>query len=352
MKKLLAENCVFPDYTASTFSISKEFNNDSISSEDLKQIIKISKNTAPGINRISYKLIKLLTDDQIEILAKLLTKMCNHSSFPSHWNLIKVIPIKKPNKEGTETSDYRIISLLNVIYKIFNKHLKNIFSKIITRNNLLPENSFGFRNGIGINEFSTVMVNQLELNKQTNYITAVISIDLEKAFDKVNTNVLLNRLKTMKFPNKYIYWIKEMLSNRNLVIEHLNHKAEITLNNGVPQGDVLSPLLFNLYSTIIHTLQTDDIKIFQYADDFSILVRDKTAASLNLKANRILCSLKILLQSLNFTINFTKCKYMCLNLRPFQFINISIFNDIIKEEQDIKILGIIFDNKINFVKHL
>lgn len=122
--------------------------------------------------------------------------------FLSSWNEIKAIAISKPGKDVNNIQNYRVISLQNVIYKVFNKHLKIIFNKFIATNKLIPNNSFGFRSGVGVNEFSVDVVKTLENNIKNKYITVAVSIDLEKAFDRVNTNKLVNMMRVMGFEDK------------------------------------------------------------------------------------------------------------------------------------------------------
>lgn len=350
LKKLMLHNYAH-NAKCINFNYLREYNNDEITAQEITKIINNNKNTAPGENGISNKILKFLSEDQITILAKLLQKMWNAQEFPNNWNLIKAITFKKPGKDETQFSSYRIISLLNVIYKVFNKYLKSKLNEIISNNNLLPENSFGFRFGRGTNEFTVSLVQTVEQNKKNQYITAIISIDLQKAFDTINLTVLVNSLMDMKIDKKYIFWITQMLSNRHLKLCHNGFNSQICLNDGIPQGDVLSPILFNLYTATIHQLQSEDIIILQYADDFAFLIRDKDSSTLNLKANMLMCNLNILLNTLNFNINTNKTKYMCNNNSIFSPLIISISNDIIKQEIELKILGIIIDNNLKFVKH-
>lgn len=327
------------------------YNTDIIDSNEIKSIIHSNKNTAPGLNHISNSILKMLNERQIETLTKLLNDMWNKQSFPKTWNEVKGITFAKPGKDANNLENYRVISLQNVIYKVFNKHLKRIFNEIIISKSLLPKDSYGFRGGVGVNEFAVNMVKQLEQNKREKYYTVVISMDLEKAFDRVNTDTLINMMSSMGFDDKYLYWIYQMLTNRKLILQNNEFKANIILNDGVPQGDVLSPLLFNLYTSKIHTFQREDIRILQYADDITIIIKDKNITELNTKANQVICSIKLYLATLNFNINFSKTKFMCLNLSIFQRIDLNIFNDVIMEERELKILGIIFDNKMQFIKN-
>lgn len=341
-------NFVYPNFNVSTL----RYNNDQIDYNEIKKIIKDSKNTAPGINNISNQVLKILNDEQIIKLNTLLQNMWNNQKFPKHWHIIKAVAFVKPGKDPQQLENYRVISLLNVIYKIFNKYLKNKLNEIIDTNQLIPKNSFGFRAGVGTNEFAVNLVKSLEENKQNNYITAVVSIDLQKAFDNVNINKLISIMNDMGFDNKYLYWITQMLSNRCLKLDSNGKSGEICISEGVPQGDVLSPLLFNLYTAGIHELQNNNIQIIQYADDFTFLIKGEDSTTVNTETNRFLCRLQITLNSLNLNMNASKSKFMCHNFKNnFSPLIIRMSNEVIKEYKDLTILGITIDNKLKFGKH-
>lgn len=88
---------------------------------DVERIIRTNKNTAGGLNRINNKILKLLSTEQIVILTKHLQNMWNDQTFPQSWNKIKAIAFAKVNKPRDDLRNYRVISLLNVLHKLFNK---------------------------------------------------------------------------------------------------------------------------------------------------------------------------------------------------------------------------------------
>lgn len=102
-------------------------------------------------------------------MSKLLQKMWNNQDLPASWKFIKAIAIPKPGKDIHNIENYRVISLLNVIYKLFNKHLKNKIDKIINLKKIIPEHSFGFRNGTGTNEFGVTLTKAIEDNIKNKY---------------------------------------------------------------------------------------------------------------------------------------------------------------------------------------
>lgn len=332
-------------------SVDKQLNNDIVSSSQISEIINSNKNTAGGINNISNKILKMLSQDQIEILTKHLNNAFNKQVFPKSWKQIKAIAFPKPNKDESNINNYRIISLLNVFHKLFGKIIKAKVLEHINNENLLPQDSYGFRGGVGINEYCIRLVQILEQNKKCKYISAVITIDIAKAFDKVNSNTLLAQMEQMAFDKKYLYWISESIRSREITIGNDQLIVTKTISEGVPQGDVLSPILFNLYTTTIHNLKDCDTEILQYADDFTFIIKDRNINEIINKCNIIMTKIKQSLDNLNFKINVDKCKYMFFNCKNDVNVQVTLDNVPIKREDSLKILGVTFDQNLNFYKH-
>lgn len=200
--------------------------------EDVIEIINRNKNSAGGINNVSNKIKKMLNYEHIKTLTNHFNKMWNNQCFPE--------------------SNYRIISLLNVLHKTFSKLIKQLICNFINQHQLLPDDAYGFREGVGCNEYAVRLTQLIEKNNKDNFKTIILTIDITKAFDKVNTNILLKTLTNMKMERKYVYWIMELLRYRRITIGEDDCAAHLTASEGLPQGDILSPILFNLYTVELH----------------------------------------------------------------------------------------------------
>lgn len=145
-------------------SINDEY--ERITAEEIGMVIKNKKNTAPGINKISYKILKMLPITHFAKLSELFNKIIAGNKIPLNWKKIKIIPILKTNKNPNELSSYRPISLINVIAKLFNKLLVYRINKHIEENNLLSEFSFGFRNGKSTHNCLESLINEIKVKKK------------------------------------------------------------------------------------------------------------------------------------------------------------------------------------------
>lgn len=286
---------------------------------------------------------------QVDTLARHLQRAWNQQMFPEKWKIIKAVAFPKANKPADNLNNYRIISLLNVFHKVFSKVIKNKLNEHIQMKNLLPEDSYGFREGRGINEYGVRLVQTLENNTKENLASVVIAIDISKAFDRVKLTTLIRMLRKMDVEEKFIYWISEGMKNRELNLTNNQNVAKLKLI--VPQGDVLSPMLFNLYTTEVHKIQNEHTVVLQYADDFTIIVKDKNLTDLNFRANLVMRKINNILDTLNFKINPDKCQFMTYNSNPLHVMQIFLNNIRISDVATIKILGITYDQKLNFKAH-
>ena len=170
---------------------------------------------------------------------------------PEQLKLAMVIPIYK--KEDPEIfSNYRPVSLLPCFSKILERLVFNRCMDYINKNNLLNEKEFGFRSNYSIYMAVIKLVDKITNAVERNEPTLGIFLDLSKAFDTINHNVLLYKLEYYSFRGVAPEWFKNFVSNRKQFVRYRMHDSDHEIiNQGDPQGIILGPLLFILYITDI-----------------------------------------------------------------------------------------------------
>lgn len=315
--------------------------------DKIKELILKTRNSAPGTDQISNQLLKNLDSEFIFQLVNLFNNIWNTQKQPKTWKVIKVIGIPKPGKDHTDIKNYRPISMLPAHLKLFNTIVKDKIDKHISVKNILPNRCFGFRKGKSINDLFFDLLSVAENGRKKKLKQAILTIDLSAAFDQVSRIILVKLLKDLNFEDRICYWIDQFLSNRILKYDD----SEIVTSEGLPQGSILSPILFNVYTKNLHKLNTEFIKIFQYADDFTILIQAKTQADLKTEIEKFLVLLNEELRKINLKINFEKCYILNLFSNNTYFSSINFSGRRVEVVKDTKILGITVDNKLNFNKH-
>ena len=219
-----------------------------ITTQDVMCIIsKLPNKKSTGYDEISTETIKILSAVISPTLSLIINNCILNGTVPDEMKVSKIKPLFKKG-DVTLLNNYRPISLLPCVSKIFEKVLFNQLYEYFERNDLLTQHQYGFRKNHST-EFAAMelidrVANLLELGK----IPFNLYIDLSKAFDVLNHDILLSKLEFYGINELTIKLIKNYLSNRSQFCQYYDASSDIVLTNiGVPQGSILGPLLFSIY---------------------------------------------------------------------------------------------------------
>ena len=197
------------------------------------------------------------------------------------WKSGKVIFLRKEGKPSYNvTSAFRPITITSYVAKLLERVLECRLRKYVEDKGVLPTAQHGFRKGRSTGTYICNMIRALQHNRNTKQLTAGLFIDLQKAFDSVWVNGLLYRLANLGIVGKFLTVITSFLKPRYVQIKVNDYTSgPLPCHVGVPQGSVLSPLLFAIY---IHDMldNTSGLQL-QYADDCSILVSAESEQELS-----------------------------------------------------------------------
>ena len=304
------------------------------------------------------------------IISPTLSKLFNNcmmlGHFPEMLKTGKITPIfKKGNKELIE--NYRPVSTLPIFGKILEKIIYSRLYSFFTSKGILTDSQFGFRKG---HSTTHAIHHSVDIIKQAHKLkkhVIGVFIDLSKAFDTLEHNILLHKLNNSGIRGNANQLIGSYLAGRKQYTNYSGHHSDtLTVLFGVPQGSVLGPLLFLLYiNDIVNCFNGDGCKFVLYADDTNIFIIDESRESASAKANVILQSVHSFMKSNLLHINLSKCCYMyfkppsrkhfgtCARTRPYKRIpKITINGHTIKEVDQTKFLGITIDNKLTWLPHV
>lgn len=324
--------------------------------KELQEICHTFKNNkSPGMDNIQNIVLKNMPTEFFNILAKVFNFYITDGVFPEIFKTAKVIPVLKKGKDPMLPSSYRPISLLSSLDKLFEKVLYSRIMDFAENNNIINSKQFGFRK-----EHSTVhqikrVVNIIENNKALRLSTGAVLLDVEKAFDSIWHDGMIYKLSDLNFPIYTQKIIKSFLNKRSFSVYVENTSSEIrNIPAGLPQGSVLSPLLYSIYTSDIDIKRNHEAAF--YADDSMILCKGKLSNAITKQLSECLKRAEKYFNKWKIKINHEKTQAIIFpfNKSPKRIPNadLQMHGNIIEIKNSIKYLGVIIDSKLTFRENI
>ena len=279
----------------------------------------------------------------------------NSGVFPERWKVAKIIPLFKGGDREC-VSNYRPVSLLPLPGKLLEKIVHKRVVKFWDDNNFLSNEQGGFRKGHSTVSTIADLTDDLFKNINEGYTTIASFVDLSKAFDTDNTQILLNKLQHAGIRGNVLNWCIDYLSKRyQCTFANSKKSGLLPVTCGVPQGSVLGPLFFLVHVNDIQgavlncgiKLYTDDTVLYQTGVN---CLEASTKLQVSMNQFRDWCDVNAL------TINASKTKVMAFasrsKVKKCQDIDIRLDNKKLKLVPYFKYLGITLDSTLNFSKHI
>ncbi len=317
---------------------------------------KLNIHKAPGADRISGRVLRELPRFGIIWLTRIYNAVVRLQHFPALWKVAKIIMLLKSGKPPTELQSYRPISLLSVFSKTFEKLLHHRLLQMLPPD-ALPDHQFGFRAQHAttdqLSRVATTIIQSLE-SKQ---FCAAAFLDVAQAFDKVWHDGLLFKLGLL-LPSNVCALLRSYLTDRSFfVVYGLHHSTPRPITAGVPQGSVLGPLLYALFTADLPDLSSMDSEasstvLATFADDTALL-------AISPDYSKAVADLQV---SLDAVMEWTRRWRICINshksvnttfaLRPHGHLPVLLDGAIIPYHSTAKYLGVHLDERLSYAHHV
>ena len=318
--------------------------------------LSATNNTAPGPDNISYEILRHLPQESLTVLLNVFNKVWTTQSFPDSWRLATVIPIPKPGKDHTDASNYRPISLTSCLCKLMEKMVNRRLVWFLEHTKSLSDLQCGFRkNRTTVDHLVRLESFIREAFVKGEHMVAIF-FDLEKAFDTTWKFGILKDLHNLGLRGHLPLFIREFLKDRSFQVKVGSAISDPqNQEEGVPQGSILSPILFEIkINSIVNTLR-QNVDCSLYVDDFLVCYRSKCKMhiierQLQLQLDR----LKVWADLNGFTFSPSKtfAVHFCLKHSCVRDPDLYINNKKLEVRVQARFLGVIFDRKLNFLPHV
>jgi hypothetical protein len=315
---------------------------------------KCKHKKSTGDDGISMTLLKQLCEDVCIPIAKLVNKSLQQGVVPDAMKLARVIPIYKA-KSKQEFSNYRPISLLSNISKVLEKVIHKRMYAFLVKHDILYSNQFGFRpKHSTIDAIVTFTCDALRgIDNKASCLS--VYLDLSKTFDTINHDILLKKLNHYGIRGVALRWFKSYLSQRTQYVSYKGVESEhYDISYGVPQGSVLGPLLFIIYSNDIPNAITHR-KTVLFADDTTIYCIGKNLHQLQSQMNQDLGQLNNWFRANQLSVNASKTKYMLIGKQQsyeHKTLNLTLNDEDLERVQNTKFLGLYIDEHLQWDSHI
>ncbi|GFT65792.1 probable RNA-directed DNA polymerase from transposon X-element [Trichonephila clavipes] len=316
-------------------------------------ISKLNIHKAPGQDQIKNIALKSLPMNAITYLTKIFNKFLLLQYFPQIWKHCTISLLPKKNKDPKFPLNYRPISLISCVAKLFEKILLSRIQAFSDSNQIIPDFQHGFRKKTSTCHQLLRTTNLIIDGFNTHRTTGGIFLDVEKAFDRVLHNGLIFKLIQVNLPPYLIKIIYEYLSNRTFQVKINSIHSRIgSIQAGIPQGSILSPLLYSLYTYDFPTSPTVEVCLF--ADDAAILSQSRSPESVRKNLQTYLIKLKKWLTLWRISINTSKSQAIIFKKGNFKnkLNPLKLFRNPIPWCDEVQYLGVTLDKKLTYRNHI
>lgn len=320
---------------------------------ELDNAISLAKCTTPGGDGISNAMIKRFPIHIKYVLLDIFNVIWTRSECPLAWGQAVLIPILKPGKSPTDPLSYRPIALTSAFCKLMERMVNKRLLWFLEANKLLDPVQSGFRQGRRTTDHLINLENCVNKGFANKENTVAVFLDIQKAYDMVWRKGVLIKLQGLGVAGKMVRWIDSFLSNRTIQVRINGLMSRVCkIDNGVPQGSVISPLLFNILVSDLPA-QLEGVVVSQFADDIAIWKSHRNVKFATKKVQVGLDSVEKWCKSWGFKLSAPKTVGIVFTNKPkLDEVDVKIAGNKVIFKKNTKFLGLIFDRKLNWTQHV
>ncbi|XDV26173.1 hypothetical protein PO909_029949 [Leuciscus waleckii] len=330
----------------------------SLTEEEVSTLLLSSHPTTCPLDPIPSHLLQAISPTLLPSLTHIINSSLHTGTFPTAFKQARVTPLlKKPTLNTSLVENYRPISLLPFIAKTLERAVFNQLTSFLSLNNQLDVNQSGFKKGHSTETALLSVTEALRIAKAASKSSVLILLDLSAAFDTVNHQILLSTLSSLGITGTSLHWFESYLTGRSFKVAWRGEVSRAhQLTTGVPQGSVLGPLLFSIYTTSLgHIIQAHGFSYHCYADDTQLFLSfqpdDPTVAA---RVSSCLADISTWMKEHHLQLNLAKTELLVLPANPSlqHDFTIQLESSLITPSRSVRNLGVTFDDQLTFTDHI
>lgn len=314
----------------------------------------IKTNKATGHDLLSPKILKISIPFIVQPITDIINRSIEEGIFPNQWKVAEIRPVHKGGL-SSDPNNYRPISVLPTLSKIFERHILKHLTLHLEDNDVISDSQSGFRPKHSCLTAMHKNISDWTDQLKTKNHVLLIFLDFCKAFDMVNHNILLRKLSSIGVTGKFYQILQSYLSDRTQLVKigsTVSRKRTVT--TGVPQGSLLGPTLFQIYINDLLQLKLN-MSVHAYADDTSFYTSDLSTSCLQLKAQHDLRIIQTWCHENGMIINMKKSHFLICSpptAKIPQNLRLELNGEDLTQKHSTKLLGFIVNEKLSWDDHI
>ena len=329
-----------------------------LSHDAVLQLITSSRPTTCALDPAPSPLIQATAQALLPYYTHQINSTLTSGRFPASLKSARVTPLlKKPSLDPTEVKHYRPVSQIPFLGKSIERAMAEQLKLFLHQNDILDDYQSGFKSGHSTETALLAVTESLRCAKARSLSSVLISLDLSAAFDTVNHQILLAILEEVGITGSALNLMASYLSDRFYQVSWRGSLSEPRgVNTGVPQGSVLGPLLFSIYTTSLGSvIRSHGFSYHCYADDTQLFLSFPPAdTQVESRIANCLADISKWMAAHHLKLNLDKTELLFIPGKrcPHRDMSITIEDTVVKTAPTARILGVILDDKLSFSDHI